>query len=121
VVAGNGRQRVECQGVSAVASMAWARFAGSRLLRACLVKGRELDIAGSLSLQSPQLIDHCVIQVQANHLEISLDGASSFTLNLVNPLSKIVLGGSDFRLRAGQRSVSFINDAGHWQMVETNH
>jgi hypothetical protein len=90
-------------------------------LRACLVKGRELDIAGSLSLQSPQLIDHCVIQVQANHLEISLEGASSFTLNLVNPLSKIVLGGSDFRLRAGQRSVSFIDDAGHWQMVETNH
>lgn len=119
VVAGNGSQRVECQDLSAIASMAWARFAGSRLLRACLVKGKELAVAGSLLLQSPQLIQHCVIQVHPQGLEISIEGARSFTLKSLKPVHKIVLCGSSFMLQAGQRSVSFINDAGQWQMAET--
>jgi hypothetical protein len=119
VVAGNGTRRVECQGLSAIASMAWARFAGSRLLRACLIKGKELAVTGSLMLQSSQIIHHCVIQVHPHDLEISIEGARSFTLKNLHPLQKIVLCGSSFLLQAGQRSVSFIHDAGQWQMAET--
>jgi uncharacterized heparinase superfamily protein len=119
VVAGNGRNRVECQGLSAVASMAWARFVNRQLVRACFVKGREIKIAGDLILQSPQIINHCALQINADHLEISIEGAKSFTLELHNPLQKITLCGTSFRLGSGQQSVSFTNDAGQWQLAET--
>jgi uncharacterized heparinase superfamily protein len=119
VVAGNGRNRVECQGLSAIASMAWARFAGSRLVRACMVKGKEIQIADSLILQSTQTINHCVIQIHPDDFEISIEGSKSFTLKILNPLQKIILCGTSFMLNAGQRSVSFSNEAGEWRLSET--
>jgi hypothetical protein len=119
VVAGNGRTAVECQGLSAIASMAWARFVGSRLVRACFVKGKEIKVAGNLILQSPQIINHCVIQLHADHLEISIEGAKNFRLKLNNPLPKINLCGTNFLFSSEQRSASFTNDAGRWRLAET--
>ncbi|MBI3652051.1 MAG: alginate lyase family protein [Acidobacteria bacterium] len=119
VIAGDGVKPVACEQLSAVASMAWARFVDHRLVRACFVKGKELKVAGNFVLRSSQLISHCVIQVNAGELDIAIEGASNFTIKANAPVQKITVGGKAFRLPAGQQSVAFINDAGEWRLTQT--
>jgi hypothetical protein len=121
VIAGNGIQAVDCELLSATASMAWARFVNHRLVRAGFVKGKEIGVADQLILQSPQVARHCEIQVRANHLEISIDGTDRFDLKLMNSQPAIRLGDQDFPLHAGQQNLRFFLDAGKWRLAETTN
>jgi hypothetical protein len=119
VIAGDGIRSVDCEPLSAIASMAWARFVEGRLVRASFVKGREIRVADQLILRSSQTAKHCEIQINAGHVEISIEGVDRFSLTLQNSLQTVVLGGKQFLLHAKQQKVTFFKDARHWQMAET--
>jgi uncharacterized heparinase superfamily protein len=114
VIAGNANTSVECKGLSAIASMAWARFVGNSLVRACFVKGRAICIERKFALCSIDLVSHCVIQVNQDHLDISIEGTSHFSLETEGGWQKIVLDGKPFAFQHTQRSLAFTKKAGQW-------
>ena len=117
VIAGNGVSAVACEGLRATSSMAWARFAGTRLIRASFVKGKELEVEDQFSLRSATTVRHCVLQFNPDQLAITVEGTDNFTLRVMGGWQRLVLNGANFILKPEHRQVSFTNDAGHWKMV----
>ncbi|MEW6127509.1 MAG: alginate lyase family protein [Acidobacteriota bacterium] len=116
VIAGNAINLVECKGLSAIAQMAWARFVGNRLVRTCFVKGKVIKVHNKFSLHSTDVVNHCVIQVASDHLEIAIEGTNRFTLETKGLWKKISLDGNWFDLNHQPHNLTFARDTGQWQL-----
>lgn len=120
VITGNGVSPVECKRLSATASMAWARFAGSRLIRACLVRGTNLEITNAISFRSVEAVKHCVIQLENDRVDISIEGAKGFELKTFEQASKVVINGTAFALKSDQIRARFNKNSAGWELVESD-
>ena len=119
VIAGNGIRAATCEPLRATALLAWARFAGTRLVRASLVKGKAIEVEGHFALRSAETVQHLVVEVNTDHLTIAVEGARRFEFSALLPWPNVVVNGTSFLLGPGQRRVSFTNDADHWRLTET--
>lgn len=123
IIAGDGVQAVECEQLRAIAAMAWARFVEARLLRAAFVNGREVEVKAGFALRSAEVVKHCVIRATPDQIAVTIEGAESFDIDLLNPAKHwqtVVVNGARFTLTSGQRAVSFVRDAGHWKRAPQN-
>jgi hypothetical protein len=120
VVTGNGINPIECKRLSAVASMAWARFIGTRLTRACMIRGKSIEIKDSISLHSATVVKHCVIQLESDRIEVSIEGATRFALNTCAPTGKVVINGMSFALKPDQIRSTFNHTDTGWELAESD-
>ncbi|HEX8090983.1 MAG TPA: alginate lyase family protein [Blastocatellia bacterium] len=120
VITGNGVSPVECKRLSAIASMAWARFAGNRLLRACLVRGRKMEIKDAISLTASEAVKNCVIQVSNGRVDISIEGAARFEIKSSEPACEVVINGTSLALKRDQIRATFYKKNGEWEMAESD-
>jgi uncharacterized heparinase superfamily protein len=114
VIAGDASTSVECNGLSAVASMAWARFVGNQLVRACFVKGRAICVERKFTLCSIDVVSHCTVQVNQDHLDIAIEGTNHFNLETEGLWPKVIVDGNPFVVNAEQRYLAFTKKAGQW-------
>ncbi len=117
-ITGQPTPSVECKGLSATAKLAWARFVGGRLLRAGCVKGNAIGMQGKFQLRSTDTIQHCVIQVNSEGLDISIEGTQQFSLDTEGGWQKVTLEGKCFVLHPEQPRVAFARHDGAWCLKE---
>jgi hypothetical protein len=118
VLQGDGCTPVETSELNALATLAWARFVGGCLLRACLIKGKALQVPGKFTLRSTEVIDHGILQVQADHLGLVIEGTNHFSLETADYWQKLIVNGKPFVLERGRKVFSFTRDAEEWQLGE---
>ncbi|HVG19430.1 MAG TPA: alginate lyase family protein, partial [Blastocatellia bacterium] len=120
VITGNGVSPVECKRLSAVATMAWARFAANRLVRACFVRGRKIEVKDAISFHSAETVKHCVIQVDGDGIDISIEGSTRFELKTNEPAGKVVINGTCLALKPDQIRASFSKRNAEWELAESD-
>jgi hypothetical protein len=120
VITGNGVSPVECKRLSAVASMAWARFAGNRLLRACMIRGRNIEVKDAISFAASETVKNCVIQVNNGCVDISVEGAARFEIITNEPAGKVIINGTSLALKPDQIRATFCEKNGEWGLAESD-
>ncbi|MGA9772428.1 MAG: alginate lyase family protein [Blastocatellia bacterium] len=117
IITGDGAREVECEQLSAQASMAVGRFQGGKLASACLVQGRKLEVKNSFALHSQTAIRFGEIQINDSRIEITIHGASRFELSFYQPPTKVVVNKKRFTINADCRSVAFVLEGSGWKLM----
>ncbi|HJQ22777.1 MAG TPA: alginate lyase family protein [Blastocatellia bacterium] len=104
--------------LKAQAEMAMARFVNQRLTRACLVRGRRIEIANTLTLADASLIDFAEITVADDALEITIHGTSRFELSFSQPPRSVVVNGARFSVVRECANVAFALGESGWTLTD---
>ncbi|MFL6273777.1 MAG: alginate lyase family protein [Blastocatellia bacterium] len=104
--------------ITAQAEMTVARFVNQRFVRACLVKGRRIEIANHLALHSDSLIGFAEINETDGALEITIHGASSFELSFSQPPPSVVINGARFIVSSECANVAFALKESGWMLTD---
>jgi hypothetical protein len=120
VITGNGATPVECKRLNAIAAMAWGRFVASKLVRACLVRGTSIEIKDSILFHSTETINHCVLQLDNDRVDISIEGGTRFELKTGEPKGKVVINGTAIALKPDQIRASFNKKSTGWELAESD-
>ena len=104
--------------VSAQAEMAMARFVNERLTRACLVRGRRIEIDNRLSLADSARIDFAEMTVADDAFEITIHGTSRFELSFSQPPRSVVVNGARFPVSRERATVAFALEESGWTLTD---
>ena len=112
---GDGIEIGESGALVARASIAFARFATGRLIRAFLIRGAMLE-AGGISFSSPTPLRSLSIRLCEQGVEISIQGTNNFELGLPVCVGKVWVNGSRFVFRPGRRRLRFGYAPFEWRL-----
>jgi len=114
VITGDGTS----EPLTAQAEMAVARFVNQRFVRACLARGRRIEIANRLALHSALPIGFAEINDSDGALEITIHGASGFELSFSQPPASVVINGARFIVSSECANVAFALKESGWMLTD---
>lgn len=120
IITGNGTDDVESEALSAQAEMALARFINQQFARACVVRGRRIEVKATVALQSSALIRFAEIATTEGGLEITIHGSSRFELSFSRPPVSVVVNGARFTVSPERATATFVLEASGWMLTNRN-
>jgi hypothetical protein len=117
VATGDGKRDLECHRITTRGALCWARFAGDRFARGCLIRGKRIEIKDEFALESPTSVRCCEIESSGGPLEITIHGATRFDLSFGNPQGEITVNKARFILPPGSRHAAFVREGSGWKLI----
>lgn len=117
IITSDASNDVWCERLAAQASMAVGRFAGDKLISACLIQGKKIEVKNSFAIHSQTTIKFGEIQVNDRRIEITIHGASRFELSFYQPPTEIVINKKRFTINADCRGVAFVLEGSGWKLI----
>jgi len=103
--------------LTAIGSMAWARFIGGTFSSGCLINGRRFEVDDCMAFNSPEVLGSCALKVNPGQIEITIHSATQFDLSYCNPHDKIVVNSCSFDLAPSSRAVRFALAGSDWKLI----
>jgi len=126
VMMGGGTDEITSDSVIANGSMAWARFAGTRFSRGCLIHGNSFEIPGSIAFESREIVRYLALKIDQTPdgqnqfettIDIAIQGGSRFDLTFADPQHAFVVNNRRYDLSAGSRAVTFALENSDWRIT----
>ena len=114
---GNAPGESSSGSLTATGSLAWARFAGDKFTRGCLIRGNTFEIADTFAIHSPNPLKYCAVELASDRVDITIHHTGYFDLSFSTPLKKIVINRIAFDVAEGSRNARFALDGHDWTCV----
>ncbi|HXF38394.1 MAG TPA: alginate lyase family protein [Blastocatellia bacterium] len=120
VMFGAASRELSSDALPAAGSLAWARFAGDKFTRGCLILGNTFEVADTLGIQSPDPMKYCAVELVSDRLDITIHDTRRFDLSFSTPLKKIVINKIAFDVTEGSCAARFALDGSNWTLVSAD-
>jgi uncharacterized protein (UPF0262 family) len=118
IATGDGKSRVECEGVITQGSITWARFDNQKFVRGCLIRGKRIEIENDFALESPTNVRCLAVEMIDGQIEITIHEASRFDLSFRHPRQVVTVNKARFYLHPNSRTAGFIREGSGWRLVK---